>query len=191
MSIYPFFLNIKNMACNVSAGRVLPCKAGFGGIKAAYFFDLDGLGALTYTDGVITAIAGTPTVYEYDVKNTSSLETAINSSRETGTTFYEQTLSLTLTYLDAPTQEQIKLLAWGRPSVAVEDYYGNMFIVGLENGVEMTGGTIGTGTQPGDLSGFTMTLVGQEPDPSTFITSTLITGATQGTKIDPTSAVTP
>ena len=57
------------MACNVTAGRVLPCKAGFGGIKAAYFFDLDALGALTYTDGVITAIAGTPTVYEYDVKN--------------------------------------------------------------------------------------------------------------------------
>ena len=179
------------MACNVTSGRVLPCKAGYGGIKAAYFFDLDALGALTYTDGVITAIAATPTVYEYDVKNTSSLETAINSSRETGTTFYEQTLSLTLTYLDAPTQEQIKLIAWGRPSVAVEDYYGNMFIAGLENGMEMTGGTIGTGTQPGDLSGFTMTLVGQEVDPATFITPALVTGATQGTKIDPTAAVTP
>jgi hypothetical protein len=179
------------MACNVTSGRVLPCKAGYGGIKAAYFFDLDALGALTYTDGVITAIAGTPTVYEYDVKNTSSLETAINSSRETGTTFYEQTLSLTLTYLDAPTQEQIKLIAWGRPSVAVEDYYGNMFIAGLENGMEMTGGTIGTGTQPGDLSGFTMTLVGQEVDPATFITPALITDATQGTKIDPTASVTP
>jgi len=179
------------MACNVTSGRVLPCKAGYGGIKAAYFFDLDALGALTYTDGVITAIAGTPTVYEYDVKNTSSLETAINSSRETGTTFYEQTLSLTLTYLDAPTQEQIKLIAWGRPSVAVEDYYGNMFIAGLENGMELSGGTIGTGTQPGDLSGFTMTLVGQEVDPATFITPALVTGATQGTKIDPTAAVTP
>lgn len=179
------------MACNVTSGRVLPCKAGYGGIKAAYFFDLDALGALTYTDGVITTIAGTPTVYEYDVKNTSSLETAINSSRETGTTFYEQTLSLTLTYLDAPTQEQIKLIAWGRPSVAVEDYYGNMFIAGLENGMEMTGGTIGTGTQPGDLSGFTMTLVGQEVDPATFITPALITDATQGTKINPTASVTP
>ena len=179
------------MACNVTSGRVLPCKAGYGGIKAAYFFDLDALGALTYTDGVITAIAGTPTVYEYDVKNTSSLETAINSSRETGTTFYEQTLSLTLTYLDAPTQEQIKLIAWGRPSVAVEDYYGNMFIAGLENGMELSGGTIGTGTQPGDLSGSTLTLVGQEVDPATFITSALVTGATQGTKIDPTAAVTP
>ena len=178
------------MACNVTAGRGLPCKAGFGGIKAAYFFDLDALNGSdspTFDAGVITALGtgASLTVYEYDVKNTSSLETAINSSRETGTTFYEQTLSLTLTYLDAPTQEQIKLIAWGRPSVAVEDYYGNMFIAGLDNGMEMTGGTIGTGTQPGDLSGFTMTLVGQEVDPATFITPALVTGATQGTNLQP------
>jgi hypothetical protein len=162
------------MACNVTAGRVLPCKAGFGGIKAAYFFDLDALGALTYTDGVITAIAGTPTVYEYDVKNTSSLETAINSSRETGTTFYEQTLSLTLTYLDSPTQEQIKLIAWGRPSVAVEDYYGNLFLCGFENGMELTGGTVTSGAAAGDLSGFTIVMEGMEETAPYFLDAGLI-----------------
>ena len=65
-------------------------------------------------------------------------------------------------------------------------------ICGLEHGVEMTGGTIGTGTQPGDLSGFTLTFTGQEEDPATFITSSLIAAsATQGAQIDPTSAVTP
>jgi hypothetical protein len=179
------------MACNVSKGRVLPCKGAYGGIKAAYFFTLGGLGGLTHTDGKITAISGSPTFYEYDVKNTSSLETTINSSRETGTTFYEQTLNLTLTYLDNDTQEQIKLLAWDRPSVAVEDYYNNFFICGLDNGMELNSGTIGTGTQPADLSGFTMTFVGQEVDPATFITGSLVTGATQGAKIDPTSAVSP
>ena len=56
----------------------------------------------------------------------------------------------------------------------------------------MTAGTIGTGTQPGDLSGFTLTFTGQEEDPATFITSSLIAAsATQGAQIDPTSAVTP
>jgi len=179
------------MACNVSKGRVLPCKGAYGGIKSAYFFTLGGLGGLTYTDGKITAISGSPTFYEYDVKNTSSLETTINSSRETGTTFYEQTLNLTLTYLDNDTQEQIKLLAWDRPSVVVEDYYNNFFVCGLDNGMELNSGTIGTGTQPADLSGFTMTFVGQEVDPAIFITGSLVTGATQGTKIDPTSAVSP
>ena len=184
------------MPCAVSKGRSLPCKAAFGGIKTAYFFDLGGLGTVTYGTGddagKITSITGTPTVYPYEVKNTSSLETTINSSRETGTTFYEQTLSLTFTYLDVQTQEQIKLLAWGRNSVGVLDYYDNIVICGLEHGMEMTAGTIGTGTQPGDLSGFTLTFTGQEEDPATFITSSLIAAsATQGAQIDPTSAVTP
>ena len=57
--------------------------------------------------------------------------------------------------------------------------------------MELNSGTIGTGTQPADLSGFTMTFVGQEVDPAIFITGSLVTGATQGTKIDPTSAVVP
>jgi len=186
------------MACNVSKGRVLPCKGAYGGIKAAYFFTLGGLNGTndvepTYQDGKITALASgaSPTFYEYMVKNTSSLETTINSSRETGTTFYEQTLNLTLTYLDNDTQEQIKLLAWDRPSVVVEDYYNNFFVCGLDNGMELNSGTIGTGTQPADLSGFTMTFVGQEVDPAIFITGSLVTGATQGAKIDPTSAVSP
>lgn len=184
------------MPCAVSKGRSLPCKAAFGGIKTAYFFALGDLGTLTYGTGddagKITAIGGSPTVYPFEVKNTSSLETAINSSRETGTTFYEQTLSLTFTYLDVQTQEQVKLLAWGRNSCAVLDYYDNMFICGLENGLEMSSGTIGTGTQPGDLSGFTLAFTGQEEDPATFITSSIIAAsATQGSQIDPTSGVTP
>jgi hypothetical protein len=80
------------MACQVTSGRSLACKSAFGGIKAAYFFDLDALGALTYTTGEITAIAGTPTFYKYDLKGSSSLETTITSSRDNGTTFYTQTL---------------------------------------------------------------------------------------------------
>ena len=42
-----------------------------------------------------------------------------------------------------------------RPHVAVEDYNGNVFIMGLENGAEVTGGTIVTGAAMADLSGYT------------------------------------
>ena len=58
---------------------------------------------------------GTPTWYEYDVKGNSSLETTVTSSRENGTTFYTQTLNLTLTYLDAETQQELQTLAVARP----------------------------------------------------------------------------
>jgi|TARA_R110001592_G_scaffold45882_3_gene146450 hypothetical protein len=174
------------MACLLTKGRKLPCKSAFGGIKAAYFMDFGDLGDATYTDGEITAITGTPTVYKFDVKGSSSLETTITSSRDTGTTFYTQTLNLTLTYLDNPTQQEIQLIAAARPQIAVEDYYGNMFLVGLENGAECTGGSVVTGTAAGDLSGFTLTMEAMEETAAPFITSTLITGATQGTQIAPT-----
>lgn len=174
------------MACLLTKGRKLPCKSAFGGIKAAYFIDFGDLGDATYTDGEITAISGTPTVYKFDVKGSSSLETTITSSRDTGTTFYTQTLNLTLTYLDNATQQEIQLIAAARPQIAVEDYYGNMFVVGLENGAECTGGSIVTGTAAGDLSGFTLTMEAMEETAAPFITSSLITTATQGTQIAPT-----
>ena len=174
------------MACLLTKGRKLPCKSAFGGIKAAYFMDFGDLGDATYTDGEITAISGTPTVYKFDVKGSSSLETTITSSRDTGTTFYTQTLNLTLTYLDNATQQEIQLIAAARPQIAVEDYYGNMFVVGLENGAECTGGSIVTGTAAGDLSGFTLTMEAMEETAAPFITSSLITTATQGTQIAPT-----
>jgi hypothetical protein len=173
------------MACLLTSGRALPCKSSVGGLKAVYFADYGTLGATTIASGEITAIAGTPDFFKFDIKGNSSLETTINSSRENGTTFYTQTLNLTLPVLDKATQEEIKLLATARPHVAIEDYNGNFFMVGLEHGAEVTGGTIVSGAAMGDLSGFTLTLEGQETDPAFFVTSTVITANESASQIDP------
>lgn len=92
-------------------------------------------------------ITGSPTFYAYDVKGNSSLETTVTSSRENGTTFYTQTLNLTLTFLDAQTQNELQTLATARPYIVVQDYYGNNFLCGFENGMECTGGTVVTEQQ--------------------------------------------
>ena len=173
------------MACLLTSGRALPCKSSVGGLKAVYFSDYGTLGATTIASGEITALAGTPDFFKFDIKGNSSLETTINSSRENGTTFYTQTLNLTLPVLDKATQEEIKLLATARPHVAIEDYNGNFFMVGLEHGAEVTGGTIVSGAAMGDLSGFTLTLEGQETDPAFFVTPAVITADTSATQIDP------
>ena len=175
------------MACVLTTGRKVPCKSAVGGIKSVYFADFGTLGADTITAGEITAFAGTPDWFEFDVKGNSSLETTVNSSRENGTTFYTQTLNLTLTFLDKATQEELKLLAHARPHVAVEDYNGNFFLVGLEHGAEVTGGTVVTGAAMGDLSGFTLTFEGQETAPAYFVTSTAITDDASAVQIDPTA----
>jgi hypothetical protein len=173
------------MACLLTSGRALPCKSSVGGLKAVYFADYGTLGTTTIASGEITAISGTPDFFKFDIKGNSSLETTINSSRENGTTFYTQTLNLTLPVLDKATQEQIKLLATARPHVAIEDYNGNFFLVGLEHGAEVNGGSIVSGSGMSELSGFTLTLEGQETDPAFFVTSTVITDNESAVQIDP------
>jgi len=173
------------MACLLTSGRALPCKSSVGGLKAVYFADYGTLGDATIVGGEITGLSGTPDFFKFDIKGNSSLETTINSSRENGTTFYTQTLNLTLTTLDKATQEEIKLLAASRPHVAIEDYNGNFFLVGLEHGAEVTGGSIASGAGMADLSGFTLTMEGQETAPAYFVTATEITSNASATQIDP------
>jgi hypothetical protein len=164
--------------CDISLGRLEPCKTSVGGLKAVYIMNNGDATGVTYdaTDtDAITAIAGTPTGYKYDLKGNSSFEQTINSSRENGTTFFTQTLNLTLKSITAKDLKQIKLLAYGRPQIIVEDNNGKLFYAGLKNGMEVTGGTIVTGAAMGDLSGFTLTIVGEEPVPANMIITSLTT----------------
>jgi hypothetical protein len=172
------------MACTLTTGRKLPCKSAFGGIKKVLFADFGNIGDITVGATGETTFDGTLTWFEYDVKGNSSLETTVTSSRENGTTFYTQTLNLTLTYLDAETQQELQKLAVARPYIVVEDYYSNRFLVGAENGAECTGGTVVTGAAAGDLSGFTLTFEGMEETAPYFLASAVTGDAAQ---VDPTA----
>ena len=172
------------MACTLLTGRKIPCKSAFGGIKTVLFGDFGTISAITQdaTTKQLTAITATTTWYQYDVKGPSSLETTVTSSRDNGTTFYTQTLNMTLTFLDAKTQAELQVLAVGRPYVA--DYYGNTFLCGYENGMELTSGSSVSGAAAGDLSGFTMVFEGMEEAAPYFVDSGVIVG--DAAQIDPT-----
>jgi len=164
------------MACDITLGRLEPCKDAVGGLKAAYFVNWGDATGYTYngtnTD-VIDAVAGTPTAYKYELKGTNSFDQTITSSRENGTTFFDQSLKLQLKNMTAASHKQIKLLSYGRPQVIVEDNNGNFFYCGLEHGMDVVGGTIVTGTAMGDLSGYTLELKGMERVPANFLGDTL------------------
>ena len=165
------------MACTLNTGRKLPCKSAFGGIKSALFADFGTISVLEIdsTTKQVTTLTNTGDWFKYDVKGNSSLETTVTSSRENGTTFYTQTLNLTLTYLEAQTQAELQQIAVARPYVVVEDYYGNQFLCGLENGMEFVSGTVVSGAAAGDLSGFTLVMEGMEELAPYFLDSGLIT----------------
>ena len=159
------------MSCTLSLGRKEPCKDVVGGIRKVYFTDFGSYGTVTQVDDEITDMSGTFTAFEYELKGNSSFEQTITASRDNGTTFFEQTLNLTLKKLSKEDNKELKLLAYGRPHVAVEDYNGNVFVMGLEHGAEVTGGTIVTGAAMGDLSGYTLSLSAQELKPANFVAS--------------------
>ena len=159
------------MSCDLTKGRKEPCKNVVGGLKAVYFTDFGDYGTVTETNDEITDMTGTFIAFKYELKGNSSFEQTITSSRENGTTFFEQTLNLTLKKLSKEDNKELKLLAYGRPHVAVEDYNGNVFLMGLQHGADVTGGTVSTGAAMADLSGYTLTLSAQELKPANFVAS--------------------
>ena len=157
------------MACDLSAGRNVPCKDVVGGIDAVYFVDFGNLGAITLTNDEVTDMAGTFSAYKYDVKGANSLEQAVTSSQDNGTTFFEQTLTLNLPKLTKEDMLQFKLMAYGRPHCVIVDNNGNALLAGKEHGLTVSAGSITTGAAFGDMSGTTLTLSGSEKLSANFI----------------------
>lgn len=169
------------MSCDISLGRTLPCKDSVGGLKNVYFVNAGEITGytmdLTNTD-VIEAVLGSPSAYKYEIKDSSSFDQTIVSSREAGTTLFEQVLNISLIKQDVTTHKEIKLLAYGNPKVIVETNNGNFFLAGKEFGCEVTGGSIVSGTQLADMSGYTLTLTGREKAPANFLEATDEAGLT-------------
>ena len=162
------------MSCTLTLGRKEPCKDSVGGIKSVSFINFGT--TITYdstdvdvVDDIQLVDGGAVTAFKYEVKGNSSFEQTITSSRENGTTFFEQTLNLTLHKLTVQDHKELKLLSFGRPHVVVQDYNGNAFLMGAEHGADVSGGTIVTGAAMGDLSGYTLTLTGMEQLPANFL----------------------
>jgi hypothetical protein len=155
------------MSCDLANGRLEVCKDAVGGIDAVYFINYGDYAYptdVTYvsTTDTISAVANVTSLYKYELKGTNSFEQVYNSSRENGTTFAEQTLTMTLKKQDATTHKSVKLLAYGRPHIVIKNRNNQFFLAGLEHGMELTTANASNGTAMGDLSGYTLTFVGTE-----------------------------
>ena len=160
------------MSCDIANGRLEPCKDSVGGINAVYFVNYGDITSITpdSTDtDVIDSVGGTPNAYKFDVRGNSTYTENIQSSRENGTTAFEQVLELSLKKLTKEDHKTIKILSFGRPNILIEDNNGNVFLAGAEYGVDVTGGTIVTGGAMGDMSGYTLSFTGMEKAPANFI----------------------
>jgi len=161
------------MACLLTRSRAEACKDTVAGIKEIYFVDYGLLGAYTLgsSDEITNATSASDiTAHKYLVKGNNSFETTINASRENGTVFYEQVLNITLKKLTKEDNKELKLLAAGRPHVLVVDYNDNVFLMGKDNGADVTAGTVSTGNALGDFNGYNLTFTAMEVSPPNFVT---------------------
>jgi hypothetical protein len=157
------------MACNLSAGRNEPCKESVGGLTGVYFLNYTTASFTTNANGEISAFPSGSTVYYYDLKGNSSYTETVNSSRDNGTTFFSQELTLNLKKLTNEMTTQLKLMAYGRPQIVVNTMSGDSLLVGKTQGADVTAGTIQTGAALGDLYGYSVTFTGLEQLPAAFI----------------------
>ena len=173
-------------SCNLSAGRQEVCKESIGGLQGVYFINFTTGSFTKNANGQVTALPSGSTVYYYELKGTSAYTETVNSSRENGTTFFSQELTLNLKKLTNEMTTQLKLMAYGRPQIVVWTNNGDALLVGETHGADVTGGTIQTGGAMGDLYGYSVTFTGMEQLPAAFLSGSTTTSAFAGLSAQPT-----
>lgn len=174
------------MACNLSQGRQEVCKESIGGLQGVYFINYTTGSFTKNASGEVTALPSGSTVYYYQLKGTSAYTETVNSSRENGTTFFNQELVLNLKKLTNEMTTQLKLMAYGRPQIVVWTNNGDALLVGQEHGADVTAGTIQTGGALGDLYGYSVTFTGMEQLPAAFLSGSTVNSPFAGLSVQPT-----
>ena len=159
------------MACTLTKGRTLSCNQAMGGIKKIYFsvwtktfwegLTYDGTDANQIND--VTAVSLAP----FDTRpNLSSMTITVAAGDATAGTpaFYQQAADLVLQKLDVATLPYLKELGDSRMVAWVLDMNNRVYVLGLKDGVRVTGGTAVTGTNRADMSGFTISISAEETE---------------------------
>ena len=174
------------MACVLTQGRQEVCKESVGGLQGVYFLNFT-TGSFTKNgSGEVTALPSGSTVYYYELKGNSAYTETVNTSRDNGTTFFSQELTLNLKKLTNEMTTQLKLMAYGRPQIVVWTMNGEALLVGEREGADVTAGTIQTGGAMGDLYGYSVTFTGMEKLPAAFLSGSTTTNPFAGLSTQPT-----
>ena len=158
-----------DFSCDITRGRTIDCKDQIGGLKAIYICknyntNISAVATINTTEmttaGFATwsgATGSATTVFKYDlVPNLSSMTVNINSDAANGTSFFTQTLSVTLQKIDHDMTNELRLMAYSRAQIFVQDTNDNVFLLGIDNGCHVSGGTVVTGAAKADMTGYTI-----------------------------------
>lgn len=168
------------MACNITEGWVLGCRDNTGGIQRVLIKTFGASQSYSYdTDGIITGASYSETFYEFE--QTSEAAEFIQEGQhsiENGTNFWQQTVNLVFHKYQASLRDLIYVLAQQEVIILVQDQNGKWFLIGEQNGANLTASTGNVGKAYGDMNGATVTLLAKEPSPAREVSTTYIASRT-------------
>ena len=165
------------MACDLVGGYAKTCASERGGIKSVTFIQSE---FATYTldaDNQVTAITITSgnRGWKYDLEiNLSSFTDTLTRSRDNGTLFAAQSLSMILNDNRIATRNNLVLMAQNDLMAIVELANGDYEMLGADNGLTFETDERATGVVKGDRNGHTINLVGSEKELGYKVDSSII-----------------
>jgi hypothetical protein len=161
------------MGCNITKGKkLLSCKNLTAGIKSIYLMNfLEGAfdgqtvsneaGHELLSTGLIPAASSA----KFELRHTTNAFTQTQTfSEDNFTTMYSPSLTFVLPNLGKEMEYQFKMMAKGRPFLICKMNNGKHFIMGTENGCQITGKSDLGGTIDG-INGYTFTATAKESEP--------------------------
>jgi hypothetical protein len=181
------------MSCYISSGHTLDCRnASTGGVKALWVLGGSGstigiTGTTSTQNGGITAISGQGTFFKYElVKQSSSFSEELQVNETAQSVVFAPSLVVTLPKLNQTLRTKwFDLIKPNDLVIIIEDNNGRYWLVGEENGLTVSAGSMLMGQAYNDPNGVTFTMSGGEPNPSMeIVVTTTLAAVMTGITVD-------
>lgn len=175
-------------SCYISTGYTLDCRtSSTGGLKAAWILGgaNNSITGYTVTNSQVSAIGGTGTWFKFQLpKQAASLTETLGVNDTAQSVTFQPELIINLPKLDTTLRDVfVDLVSQNEIYALVEDNNNRYWLVGLDNGLQVSAGSLQTGQAYTDLNGANaLTMTGGEPtsirevDVTTTIAAVFTTG---------------
>jgi hypothetical protein len=107
-------------------------------------------------------------------KESSNFTETVTGTPATGITSYNQVLTLVFAYNQTTKRNQLKIMGQSEVKAIPVDRNGNAWLMGHRNGLDLTSGTLASGTANTDMNGMTVVLSGNESEPMGSVPANLL-----------------
>lgn len=160
-------------------GYSAQCGDAQGGVQKFYITEHENIASFTEASGVLTnlTMVSGKKFWEYEQEiELAHGEEAVTVSRQTGTTFVDQTFTAVLHKRSASLSYALRALAHQNVAIISVEQTGTMFLYGKKNGMRLETGTSATGTAMGDRNGYELVFKGKEPIAAPTVSTDILAG---------------